>query len=197
LARAPPREPREQGGTSGYVEVPTASQVAARARLTPPRCRRCIISCMRKLPSRTRGVAAKTHRAAKSVEAYLAAVPEPARSTLQNVRAVIRSVVPAKAIEVISYGMPAFKNQKSIVWYAAFSDHCSLFPTSSVINRLKKELEGYTVSKGTIQFALDKPMPAALLKIIVKARLADIEKQTLRSALAEKKKKKRIRAVAG
>jgi uncharacterized protein YdhG (YjbR/CyaY superfamily) len=154
-----------------------------------------MISRMRKAPSRTRGVAAKANLAATSVEAYLAAVPEPARSTLQNLRAVIRSVIASQAIEVISYGMPAFKNKKSIVWYAAFSDHCSLFPTPSVINRFKKELGGYTVSKGTIQFALDKPMPAALLKNIVKARLEDIEKQTRMSAVVAKKKT--IRALGG
>ena len=158
----------------------------------------CIIPRMRKPSSRTRGVAAKANLAAESVEAYLAAVPEPARGTLQNVRAVIRSVIPAETIEVISYGMPAFKNKKCIVWYAAFSDHCSLFPTPSAINKFKKELAGYTVSKGTIQFALDKPMPAALLKNIVKARLEDIEKQALMSVVVEKKKKKkRIRGVAG
>ncbi|HKR84513.1 MAG TPA: DUF1801 domain-containing protein, partial [Terriglobales bacterium] len=140
---------------------------------------------MRKAPSRTRGGAAKTNLAAKSVEAYLAAVPEPGRSTLRNLRAVIRSVIPAEAIELISYGMPAFKNKKFIVWYAAFSDHCSLFPTPSVMDRFKKELEGYTVSKGTIQFALDKPMPAALLKNIVKARLEDLEKPTrMRTVIA-------------
>jgi uncharacterized protein YdhG (YjbR/CyaY superfamily) len=156
-----------------------------------------MISRMRKAPSGTRGVAAKANLAAKSVEAYLAAVKEPARSTLQNLRAVIRSLMPAEAIEVISYGIPAFKNKKAIVWYAAFSDHCSLFPTPSVIHRFEKQLAGYTVSKGTVQFALDKPMPAALLKNIVKARLEDIEKQTLMSAVFEKKKKKRIRAVAG
>ena len=61
------------------------------------------------------------------------------------------------------------------VWYAAFVTHCSLFPTASMIAKFKDELEGYKTSKGTIQFPTDKPMPAALIKKIVKARLAEIE----------------------
>ena len=68
-----------------------------------------------------------------TVEEYLAAVPEPARSTLEKVRAAIRSAVPRDATEAISYGMPAFKHKKPIVWYAAFSDHCSLFPASGAV----------------------------------------------------------------
>ena len=108
------------------------------------------------------------------MEDYLAAVPEPARSTLNKIRATIQSVLPKDATEVISYGIPAFKCKKIVVWYAAFSNHCSLFPTASVIARFKDELKGYTISKGTIQFPIDKPLPATLLKKIVKARLADI-----------------------
>jgi uncharacterized protein YdhG (YjbR/CyaY superfamily) len=114
------------------------------------------------------------------VEEYLAGVPEPARSTLNKVRAAIRAVVPAETTEVISYGMPAFKIEKPrykgmLMWYAAFSDHCSLFPTASVIKTFKKELKDYRLSKGTIHFAVDKPLPAALLKKMVKARIAEME----------------------
>ena len=134
----------------------------------------CIIVAMRKVTVRSRGVDAKAKPAGKTVEEYLAGVPEPARSTLEKVRTVIRSAVPKDATEVISYGMPAFKSKKPIVWYAAFSDHCSLFPTPAVIEKFKKELAGYRISKGTIQFPSDKPMPAALLKKIVKARLERI-----------------------
>jgi len=109
------------------------------------------------------------------VEEYLAAVPEPAHSTLKKVRTTIRSVVPAETTEVISYGIPAFRYKGMLVWYAAFSDHCSLFPTASVIAKFKDELKDYRISKGTIQFPVDKPLPAALLKKMVKARLAEIE----------------------
>ena len=94
---------------------------------------------------------------------------------LGKIRAVIRSVVPPESTEVISYRIPAFKHKKIIVWYAAFSDHCSLFPTASVIAKFKDELKGYTISKGTIQFPLDKPIPSALLKRMVKERLANLD----------------------
>jgi uncharacterized protein YdhG (YjbR/CyaY superfamily) len=108
----------------------------------------------------------------KNTDEYIAMVPEPARTTLKKVRAVIQSVVPHGATEIISYGMPAFKHNGVLVWFAAFSDHCSLFPTASVIEAFKKELKGYTTSKGTIQFPVDKPLPTTLVKKLVKARIA-------------------------
>jgi uncharacterized protein YdhG (YjbR/CyaY superfamily) len=111
----------------------------------------------------------------ETADAYLAAVPEPARSTLNRVRATIRSLVPAETEEVISYGIPAFKHKEVLVWYAAFSDHCSLFPTASIIEQFKDELKGYKLSKGTIHFPIDKPVPAALLKKMIKARLAQVK----------------------
>jgi uncharacterized protein YdhG (YjbR/CyaY superfamily) len=130
---------------------------------------------MKKSPSRTRSSSTKSSNIPKTVDEYLAAVPEPARSTLNKVRAAVRSVVPAETVEVISYGIPAFKFKKVLVWYAAFSDHCSLFPTASVIEQFKEELKDYRVSKGTIHYPVDKPLPATLLKKMVKARLAEIE----------------------
>jgi uncharacterized protein YdhG (YjbR/CyaY superfamily) len=111
----------------------------------------------------------------KNVDEYLAGVPEPARSTLKRMRAVIRSVVPPQATETISYGIPAFKYKGSLVWFAGFSDHCSLFPTASVIQTFKNELKGYKTSKGTIRFPVDEPLPDALLKKLVKARVAQVE----------------------
>jgi uncharacterized protein YdhG (YjbR/CyaY superfamily) len=113
---------------------------------------------------------------ARNVDEYLAAVPEPARSTLRKVRAVIRSAVPAEATEAIAYGMPTFRYRGGLVGYAAFSGHCSFFPMSpAVIEAFQKDLKGYRTSKGTIQFAMDKPLPATLLKKLVKARLAEKE----------------------
>jgi len=111
----------------------------------------------------------------KTVDEYLAAVPDPARSTLNKVRVAIRSAVPAETTEVISYGIPGFKHKEMLVWYAAFSDHCSLFPTAAVIKKFDRELKGYRTSKGTIHFPVDKPLPAALLKKMVKVRVADNE----------------------
>ena len=89
-------------------------------------------------------------------------------------------MVPAETTEVISYRIPAFRIEKPkckgiLVWYAAFSDHCSLFPTASLIKTFKKELKEYKISKGTIQFPVDKPLPAALVKKMVKARIAEME----------------------
>ena len=111
-----------------------------------------------------------------SVDEYLAGVPEPARSTLKKVRAVIRSAVPPDATEVISYRMPVFQYKGMLVAYAAFTNHCSLFAMNgSVQERFRDELKGYKTSKGTIQFPLDKPLPAALIKKLVKARMAQNE----------------------
>jgi uncharacterized protein YdhG (YjbR/CyaY superfamily) len=119
--------------------------------------------------------------AAPTVEEYLERVPEPARSTLEKVRAVIRSVVPAEATEAISYGMPTFRYKGALIAFGAFKDHCSLFPMgSSAIEQFREELKGYQVSKGTIHFALDKPLPAPLIKKIVKARIAQNEERKSR-----------------
>ncbi|HEY3972735.1 MAG TPA: DUF1801 domain-containing protein [Candidatus Sulfotelmatobacter sp.] len=71
----------------------------------------------------------KGKAAAKTVDEYLAQLPEPPRSTLKHVRAVIQSVVPKETTEVISYGIPMFKNNGMLVGYAAFKNHCGLFPT--------------------------------------------------------------------
>lgn len=110
----------------------------------------------------------------KTVDEYLAKIPEPARSTLTHIRKVIGSAVPPKATEVISYGIPMFKFNGMLIGYAAFSKHCSLFPTGSgVIEKFKKELAGYKTSRGTIQFPSDKGFPDGLLKKIVKARVKE------------------------
>ncbi len=98
-------------------------------------------------------------------------MPEPARSALNQIRAAIRSVAPPEATEVISYSIPAFRHKKILVWYAAFAHHCSLFPTAAVLEQFKDDLTGYTVSKGTVQFPLDKPMPLELVKKLTQARV--------------------------
>ena len=130
---------------------------------------------MKKVKSGNRGSAAKGNGAPKSVDEYLAGIPEPARSSLNKIRAAIRSAVPAEATETISYGIPAFKDKRVLVWFAAFSNHCSLFPTASVIETFKNELKGFSTSKGTVQFPMDKPLPTALIKKLVEARVAQRE----------------------
>jgi uncharacterized protein YdhG (YjbR/CyaY superfamily) len=135
---------------------------------------------MKKAKSGNRSSAAKGRSTAKSVDEYLAGVPEPARSTLNKIRAVIRSAVPPEATETISYGIPAFKHKGVLVWFAAFAKHCSLFPTASAIEEFKDELKGFTLSKGTIQFPVNKPLPAALVRKMAKARVAQVESKKRR-----------------
>jgi uncharacterized protein YdhG (YjbR/CyaY superfamily) len=132
---------------------------------------------MKKAKSRNRGSGAKRKGPPKSVDEYLARVPEPARGTLRKIRAIIRSAAPREVTEVISYGIPMVKYKGALVWFAAFSDHCSLFPTAAVIEKFKHELKGYRTSKGTIQFPADRSLPAALVKKIVKARVAQVERK--------------------
>jgi uncharacterized protein YdhG (YjbR/CyaY superfamily) len=127
---------------------------------------------MKKAKSGKSRSTAKASVAPKDVDEYLATVPEPARSTLNKMRATIRSAVPPEATEVISYRMPAFKHNRVLVWFAAFSDHCSLFPTAAVIEKFKNELKSFSTSKGTLHFPTNKPLPTALIRKLVKARVA-------------------------
>jgi uncharacterized protein YdhG (YjbR/CyaY superfamily) len=113
-------------------------------------------------------------RAPETVDEYIARVPEPARSALEKMRAAIRTVVPRETTETISYRMPAFRHKVVLIWYAAFTDHVSLFPTASVIEAFKDELAELKTSKGTIHFLIGKPLPIALIKRIVKARVAQV-----------------------
>jgi uncharacterized protein YdhG (YjbR/CyaY superfamily) len=117
-------------------------------------------------------------RAPQDVDEYLAGVPEPARSTLKKVRAMIRSAAPPAATETISYRIPTFKYKGPLLGFAAFSKHCSLFPMSAaVVEAFQNELDGFSTSKGTIRFPVDKPLPAALVKKLVKARIAENERK--------------------
>jgi uncharacterized protein YdhG (YjbR/CyaY superfamily) len=107
-----------------------------------------------------------------AVDAYLALVPEPAHTTLQKIRSVIRSVAPPEATEYISYSMPAFYLNGPLIGYAAFTNHCSLFPmNSSTIEMFKEDLKSYKTSKGTIQFPSDKPLPATFIRKLVNVRV--------------------------
>ncbi|MEX2440507.1 MAG: DUF1801 domain-containing protein [Actinomycetota bacterium] len=109
-----------------------------------------------------------------SVEDYMASIPAEPRGALEKLRTTIKAAAP-DATEAISYQMPAFKDHGSfLVSYAAFKDHCSLFPASdAVMQELGDELKPYVAGKGTIRFHADKPLPAALVKKVVKIRLAE------------------------
>jgi len=130
---------------------------------------------MKKLTTGGRVSASRANRVPKNVDEYIANLPETSRSALKKMRAAIRSAVPAEATEVISYRIPAFKHQRVLLWYAAFAKHCSLFPTAAVIEELKDELKSFSTSKGTIHFPNGKPLPIALIKAMVRARVAQAE----------------------
>jgi len=130
---------------------------------------------VRKAKSISRRSAKERNAPPKNFDEYAAGVPDSARSALKKMRAAIRSAVPREATETISYRIPAFKHNGIVVWFAAFSDHCSLFPTAAVIEAFKKQLKGFSTSKGTIHFPLDKPLPVALIKKIVKTRVAQLD----------------------
>src|SRR5579862_223561 len=110
----------------------------------------------------------KRNIVAKDMDEYLAGVPEPARTTLEKVRAAIRSAAPPEATEALSYRIPTFRYKGALMAFAAFSKHCSLFPMSlAVMAAFKNELKGFDTSKGTIRFPVDKPPSAALVKKMV------------------------------
>jgi uncharacterized protein YdhG (YjbR/CyaY superfamily) len=136
----------------------------------------CIAMTARKRWRRPKDGASKKASAESGkaeVEAYLASVPEPARTTLEKMRAMIRAAAPKDATEAISYRIPSFQYKGALVWYAAFKNHCSFFPVhASMVDEFKEELKGYKSSKGTIQFPVDKPLSTALVERIVKARVA-------------------------
>jgi uncharacterized protein YdhG (YjbR/CyaY superfamily) len=112
---------------------------------------------------------------ANPIDAYLAKTPQPQRKTLSALRATLRRLLP-RAEEALSYGMPCFKvDGKGVAGFAAFKAHCTYFPMSgSVVGLLEKDLARYSVSKGGVQFAADKPLPPALVKKLVKARLKEL-----------------------
>lgn len=124
---------------------------------------------------------------AKSIDHYLADQPVEVRAVLEQLRHTILSVAP-NAVEVISYGMPAFKlDGYMLVGFAAFKKHCSLFPWNShTVELFKEELKNYTTSAGTIQFTLEKPLPVTLVKKIVRSRVKE-NKEKVKTKIVSKK----------
>ncbi len=107
-----------------------------------------------------------------TVDEYLAAQPEQVRTVLKKLRQIIKKAAPG-AEEVISYRIPAFKFHGMLVWYAGFKDHYSLFPFAATLHVFKDKLKPYELSKGTIRFPLNKPVPVKLVTEIVKYRVKE------------------------
>ncbi|MBI3535977.1 MAG: DUF1801 domain-containing protein [Chloroflexi bacterium] len=118
----------------------------------------------------------------KDIDNYIASFPKGIQIILEQVRTTIRKAAP-DAEQVISYGIPAFKLNGLLVWFAAHSNHVGFYPRASAIEAFKKELSLYKGAKGSVQFPLDKPLPLELITKIVKFRVAE----NLRIAKTKKK----------
>lgn len=116
-----------------------------------------------------------------AVRAYLTALPPGARRRMHQIRAIIRAAAPG-AVEHFSYRMPGFRlDGKTLIWYAAFKNHTSLFPiTPALVRAHGLDLSGYATAKGTVRFPLAAPLPVPLVKRIVKARVAEVRKAARR-----------------
>jgi uncharacterized protein YdhG (YjbR/CyaY superfamily) len=116
---------------------------------------------------------------ARNVDEYLAGVPKEARAVLEKLRKTIKAAAPMAA-EVISYRMPMYKHHGMVIGFAAFKDHCSIFPGAAVMDAHKDELKRYRTSKGTIRFPVNQPLPATLVKKLVKTRIKENEARAAR-----------------
>ena len=109
----------------------------------------------------------------KTIDEYHASFPPALRTKLDQMRQAIREAAPG-ATETISYNIPTFRGNKNLVHYAAFKEHIGFYPTTSVFEMFKKELEKFKTSKGTVQFPHSEPLPIGLIKKIVKFRVTQI-----------------------
>lgn len=109
-----------------------------------------------------------------TVDEYIALAEPNVKKALKDIRKTIKATAP-KADEVISYQIPGYKYHGMLIFFAAWKNHISLYPAPWKAESLKKEMSAYEGSKGTIKFPLDKPMPLALIKKMVKYRLKENE----------------------
>jgi uncharacterized protein YdhG (YjbR/CyaY superfamily) len=115
----------------------------------------------------------------QTINDYLKAVSPEKRAALNTLRRTIRTAFP-RAEECISYGIPAFRlDGRVVAWFAAAARHCSFYP-GGVLDSFKSDLAGYETSKGTIRFQPDRPLPATLVKKLIRARIARTAKPSPR-----------------
>ena len=122
----------------------------------------------------------------KSIDNYINQFPEEIKSKLETIRSAIKKAAP-KSTEVISYGMPAFKQNKVLVYFAVGKNHIGFYPTPKPIVVFSKELESYKTSKGAIQFTLDKKIPLSLISKITKFRVKGDWELLLKQKAGKKK----------
>ena len=110
----------------------------------------------------------------KTIDEYLANVKPDHRETLKKLRQIIQTAAP-KAEECISYGIPAFRlNRRLLVFLGAWANNCAFYPgRAATLRKFRNELRNFETSKGTIRFSPDKPLPVALVKKLVKTRIAE------------------------
>jgi uncharacterized protein YdhG (YjbR/CyaY superfamily) len=130
-------------------------------------------------------MATRMNTAIKTTDEYIAGFPKATQVLLEKIRAIIKKAAP-KATEVISYGIPTFVLGKNLVHFGGYKTHIGFYPGAAGVEAFKKEIAGYTSSKGAIQFPLDKPLPAGLITQIVKFRvLQNLEKAAGKKAIAK------------
>jgi uncharacterized protein YdhG (YjbR/CyaY superfamily) len=123
--------------------------------------------------------AARLAKPARNIDAYLRRIPPGSRAVLKKLRRTIKSTAP-KAEEGISYGIPVFKHQGHLVYFAAYKNHCSLFAAGkSVLKTFSTELKPFDISGSTIHFSPENPLPANLVRRIVKARIEENERRSI------------------
>jgi uncharacterized protein YdhG (YjbR/CyaY superfamily) len=122
----------------------------------------------------------------ESIDDYINQFPDEIKSMLESIRAAIKKAAP-KSVEVISYGMPAFKQNKVLVYFAVGKNHMGFYPTPNPIKVFSKELESYKTSKGAIQFPLDKKIPLSLISKITKNRVKEDLELLLKHKAGKKK----------
>jgi len=125
---------------------------------------------------------ALARRKPETIDEYLTGVNAQQRVALEKLRRTIRAVAP-KLEECISYGIPAFRLKgRSLVFFGAWANHCSFYPASSAtLRKFRNDLKNFQISKGTIRFSSDKPLPIALVQKLVKARIAEDKDQANRN----------------